>query len=364
MAGLALEGAEVSGVPLAIVALAGAAVVLAGVAAVRVSSRLGLPSLLLYLGIGVAIGEAGLGHPVRRRGAHRRPSGSAALVVILAEGGLTTRWTAVRPALRLGRRAVHARGAVSVAVVAGAALHCCWTPTGGPALLLRRGALVDRRGRGVLHPAPARLPARLTGDPGGRVRHQRRPGRAPGDPAVQRRDRVTWSRSSRWSSYELVAGAAIGLAVGFGAGAGCCAGPRCRRPGSTRSPIARRHRGSYALGDRSRTRPASSPCTSPALVLGNVRPAAPARHARLRRRAGLAGPDRAVRAARAAASRRAGWVGAAAGAGRRGGAGAAGPAAVGARVRGAGSGSAGASRRSCPGRVCAGRCRSCWPRSR
>ena len=39
---------------------AGAAVLLIGVLGVRASSRLGLPALLLFLGIGLVIGEAGL----------------------------------------------------------------------------------------------------------------------------------------------------------------------------------------------------------------------------------------------------------------------------------------------------------------
>jgi cell volume regulation protein A len=39
----------------------GAAVVLLSVVAVRASVRLGLPSLLLYLGIGVLLGESVLG---------------------------------------------------------------------------------------------------------------------------------------------------------------------------------------------------------------------------------------------------------------------------------------------------------------
>jgi cell volume regulation protein A len=43
------------------VLLVGTGVLLVGVGAVRVSSGLGLPSLLLYLAIGLAIGEAGLG---------------------------------------------------------------------------------------------------------------------------------------------------------------------------------------------------------------------------------------------------------------------------------------------------------------
>ena len=41
--------------------LVGSLVLLVAVAAVRLSVRSGLPSLLLYLGIGVVIGEAGLG---------------------------------------------------------------------------------------------------------------------------------------------------------------------------------------------------------------------------------------------------------------------------------------------------------------
>ena len=35
---------------------------LIAVAAVRISSRSGLPSLLLYLGIGIAIGQDGIGN--------------------------------------------------------------------------------------------------------------------------------------------------------------------------------------------------------------------------------------------------------------------------------------------------------------
>ncbi|MGZ6840333.1 MAG: potassium/proton antiporter, partial [Frankiaceae bacterium] len=41
--------------------LAGALVVLVAVTAVRLSVRLGLPSLLVYLGIGLAVGETGPG---------------------------------------------------------------------------------------------------------------------------------------------------------------------------------------------------------------------------------------------------------------------------------------------------------------
>jgi potassium/hydrogen antiporter len=118
---LAASGAEVAGVPLEVVALAGAAVLLVSVLAVRVSTRLGLPSLLLYLGIGVAIGEAGLGLRFDDA-ALSQTLGLAALVVILAEGGLTTRWTAVRRVVPLAAVLSTVGVAVSVAVTGAVAV--------------------------------------------------------------------------------------------------------------------------------------------------------------------------------------------------------------------------------------------------
>src|SRR5215475_14902010 len=78
--------------------LLGAAVLLIAVAAVRLSTRAGLPSLLVYLALGIAIGESGLG--VQFSNANlTRVLGFCALLVIIAEGGLTTRWSVVRPLL-------------------------------------------------------------------------------------------------------------------------------------------------------------------------------------------------------------------------------------------------------------------------
>ncbi|MCE7007451.1 potassium/proton antiporter [Kibdelosporangium philippinense] len=95
----------------------GAAVVLVAVLAVRVSVRLGLPSLLLYLGIGVAIGEAGIG--IRFDDAQLTQAlGLAALVLILTEGGLTTRWTEVRPSVGIGIALSTVAVAVSIGVTA------------------------------------------------------------------------------------------------------------------------------------------------------------------------------------------------------------------------------------------------------
>jgi cell volume regulation protein A len=99
----------------------GAAVLLVAVGAVRLSLRLGLPSLLLYLGIGVAIGEAGLG--IRFDNAQLTQAlGLAALILILTEGGLTTRWSDVRPALGPGIALSVVGVAVSIGVT-GAVLH-------------------------------------------------------------------------------------------------------------------------------------------------------------------------------------------------------------------------------------------------
>ena len=104
------------------VALGGGAVVLlVGVLGARASSRLGLPALLGFLAIGLLLGEAGLG--VQFSDAELTEElGLAALVLILTEGGMTTRWAAVRPALRLGAALSTVSVAVSIGVL-GVALH-------------------------------------------------------------------------------------------------------------------------------------------------------------------------------------------------------------------------------------------------
>jgi cell volume regulation protein A len=75
--------------------LAGGLVVLVSIVATRVASRLGLPSLLLFLGLGVLLGEDVLG--IKFDDAQLAQNlGTAALAVILVEGGLTTRWSEIR----------------------------------------------------------------------------------------------------------------------------------------------------------------------------------------------------------------------------------------------------------------------------
>jgi potassium/hydrogen antiporter len=97
--------------------LVGSAVTLLAVLAVRVSSRAGLPSLLIYLLMGVALGEKGAGIQFENAEvAHAL--GFAALAIILAEGGLTTSWREMRSSVRLGVSLATVGVAISVAVVA------------------------------------------------------------------------------------------------------------------------------------------------------------------------------------------------------------------------------------------------------
>jgi cell volume regulation protein A len=100
--------------------LAGCGVLLVAILAVRGSVRLGLPSLLLYLLIGVGLGDAGLGVQFSDA-ALANALGFAALVVILAEGGLTTNWSEMRPVVRIGLSLATVGVAVSVGIVALAA---------------------------------------------------------------------------------------------------------------------------------------------------------------------------------------------------------------------------------------------------
>ncbi|MGH3367060.1 MAG: potassium/proton antiporter [Nocardioidaceae bacterium] len=97
--------------------LAGTAVLLAAILAVRLSVRAGLPSLLVYLLMGVALGESGIGIPFENASlAHTL--GFAALMLILAEGGITTRWSEVRSSVGLGVALATVGVGISVAVVA------------------------------------------------------------------------------------------------------------------------------------------------------------------------------------------------------------------------------------------------------
>jgi cell volume regulation protein A len=208
-----------------------AAVVLIGVLAVRVSVRLGLPSLLLYLGIGILLGASVLG--VQFSDARLTESlGLAALVLILVEGGITTRWEAVRPSLGMGIALSTVAVVVSIGVV-GVALRLLlglewrtaflWgavlSSTDAAAVFsVLRGVGVSRRLAGVLelesgmNDAPVVLAVILL---------------ASDDP-------ITWV-APLLVVYELVAGAVIGGALGL---AGAWALRRAALPSTGLYPLA------------------------------------------------------------------------------------------------------------------------------
>ncbi|MBT2505520.1 potassium/proton antiporter [Streptomyces sp. ISL-98] len=137
-------------------------VLLIAVAAVRISSRSGLPSLLLYLGIGVAIGQDGIFAVKFDNAELTQVIGYAALVVILAEGGLGTKWKQVKPALPAAVALSTVGVAVSVGVTAAGA-HYLVGLEWRQALII--GAVVSSTDAAavfsVLRKVP--LPTRITG---------------------------------------------------------------------------------------------------------------------------------------------------------------------------------------------------------
>lgn len=80
--------------------LVAALVTLAAIGGIRVGVRLGLPALLFFLFFGMILGEAGFGLEFDDA-TIAQGLGYAALVLILAEGGLTTKWREIRPSILL-----------------------------------------------------------------------------------------------------------------------------------------------------------------------------------------------------------------------------------------------------------------------
>jgi len=199
---------------LGLVLLIGAVVVLAAIMAARLAHGIGLPGLLVFLSLGLALGEAGLG--IRfDNAALAQALGLSALVLILAEGGLTTNWAHARaaaPAALSLATVGEVASIVVVAVVTRWLLHLDWreavllgavlAPTDAAAVfsVLRKLPLPPRlsgmlEGESGLNDAPAVLAVTMLSEVG---RHASSPVLIVGQVA-----------------YELAAGAAIGLAVGL-----------------------------------------------------------------------------------------------------------------------------------------------------
>lgn len=99
------------------VLLVGSGVLILAILAVRLSVSAGLPSLLVYLTLGLLLGSSGFG--IQFDDAQLAQAlGIAALMLILAEGGLTSPWEQVRPVLAPGVLLGTLGSAVSVVVVA------------------------------------------------------------------------------------------------------------------------------------------------------------------------------------------------------------------------------------------------------
>jgi cell volume regulation protein A len=191
----------------------GSLVLLGAVAAIRLSNRVGLPSLLAYLGIGLLLGESGLGIEFENA-ALTQTLGLTALAIILAEGGLTTRWETVRPAM--GFAAVLSTVGVGVSVAVTATLaHLALAMDWRTAILL--GSVVTSTDAAAVFSVLRRLPLR------GRLAAVLEAESGFNDAPVV--ILVTLVVSASWATttpleilgilvYELVAGAAIGLAVG------------------------------------------------------------------------------------------------------------------------------------------------------
>ncbi|HET7689188.1 MAG TPA: potassium/proton antiporter [Nocardioidaceae bacterium] len=143
------------------VLLVGAGVTLLAILAVRVTAVAGLPTLLVYLLIGVLMGESVLGIQFDDP-ALAHALGFAGLVLILAEGGLTTRWSEIRPAMRTGVALATVGIAVGVAVVAVASHYLLGLPWELAVLLAAVTAPTDAAAVfSVLRRVP--LPRRLSG---------------------------------------------------------------------------------------------------------------------------------------------------------------------------------------------------------
>ena len=200
------------------VALAvGSLVVLVAALALRLADRIGLPSLLLYLALGVALGESGLGVEFEDASL-TQTLGVAALVVILAEGGLTTRWADVRQAIGPGLALSTVGVLVSIGVTAAVCvllLDFSWT------FALLVGAVVSSTDAAAVFttlrrlPLPRRMAASLEVESG-----------LNDAPVVLLvvvlSELLTGGESELWwvialeVAAELAGGALVGLAVGFG----------------------------------------------------------------------------------------------------------------------------------------------------
>ncbi len=100
--------------------LIGGLLLAAGIAAAMVADRLRVPGLVLFLGLGMLIGEQGPAHVQFDDVTLTRTLGTIGLLLILFEGGLTAGWKEIRPVLGTAV-SLATVGTLVTAVVAGLA---------------------------------------------------------------------------------------------------------------------------------------------------------------------------------------------------------------------------------------------------
>lgn len=196
--------------------LVGAVIVLASVLGVRLASRIGVPGLLLYLGLGLVLGalfedlrldDAQLGSVL----------GYAALILILAQGGLTTRLSELRPVMWPAIALASVGVVTSIAVVAAALV---WLGGVSLQLAVLLGAVLAATDAAAVFSIlrglrlPGRLRTVLEGEAGFND--------APVIVIVATVSSGSFGRDPWWQVIalivgELVGGAAVGILVGFGA---------------------------------------------------------------------------------------------------------------------------------------------------
>ena len=191
----------------------GGLVLLASIVGTRVATVVGFPSLLLFLLVGVAIGEDGLGLQFNDV-VLARNVGTAALAVILVEGGLTTRFSDIRKVLAPAAVLASVGVVISTMITAVGAhllLHMDWQ------LALLLGAIVSSTDAAAVFsvlrvlPLPRRIAGLLEAESGFND--------APGVILVLMFSVVPFDFEPQGAItdlvYELLGGSAIGLVVGY-----------------------------------------------------------------------------------------------------------------------------------------------------
>lgn len=213
--------------------LIGGLVLLASIVGTRVATRIGFPSLLFFLLVGVVLGEDGLGLEFDNVELARNVC-TAALAVILVEGGLTTRFADIRKVLAPAG-ALATVGVVVSTVVTAFGAHVLLRMDWQLALLL--GAIVSSTDAAAVFsvlrvlPLPRRLAGPLEAESGFND--------APAVILVLMFSIVPFVFEPKSTAvqivYELLAGSAIGLLCGF---LGAMALRRVALPASGLYPIA------------------------------------------------------------------------------------------------------------------------------